>query len=147
MLYITQYYFYFFTDFDPCEEGRSRCPDNSGCVVDNDSFRCICNPGYQEFTSGDQTVCTDINECQSGQHECDYNAHCINRVGSYGCQCNSGFEGNGFICENARSCENVSCAENAECVDSNGVAACICLRGFTGKCYYNIAITLFYFFI
>lgn len=125
-----------FLDFDPCQEGRSQCPENSSCVVENDSFRCTCNPGFQEYYDGTQITCNDINECQSGQHECDYNAQCLNNIGSYLCQCNPGFEGNGFVCENARSCENITCLENAECVESNGIAECKCLKGFSGNsCY------------
>ncbi|KAG5890814.1 hypothetical protein JTB14_008255 [Gonioctena quinquepunctata] len=58
-------------DFDPCEEGRSQCGPNSACIVENDSFRCICNPGYQNLYDGNQTICSDINECHTGQHECD----------------------------------------------------------------------------
>ncbi|CAH1160142.1 unnamed protein product [Phaedon cochleariae] len=120
-------------DFDPCETGRSQCTENSACVVENDSFRCICNPGYQSFFDGNQTTCTDVNECHTGQHECDYNAECVNVIGSYTCQCNPGFEGNGHVCEHAKSCENVTCFENAECSESNGVASCRCQEGFTGN--------------
>lgn len=122
-----------FPDYDPCEEGRSQCQENSACVVDNDSFRCNCNPGFQEYYNGAQITCNDVNECQSGQHECDYNAVCLNNIGSYLCQCNPGFEGNGFVCENARSCDNVTCLENAECVESNGIAECKCMKGFSGE--------------
>ncbi|XP_018565224.1 nidogen-2 [Anoplophora glabripennis] len=123
-------------DYDPCEEGRSQCTANSACVVENDSFRCVCSPGYQNFYSGSETVCADINECQTGQHECDYNAQCVNVVGSYSCQCNPGYEGTGFVCENARSCVNITCNENAECVENNDVAACRCQPGFSGDGQY-----------
>ncbi|KAJ8922644.1 hypothetical protein NQ315_007676 [Exocentrus adspersus] len=123
-------------DFDPCEEGRSQCTANSACVVENDSFRCVCNPGYQQYYTGSETTCGDINECQTGQHECDYNAVCINAIGGYSCQCNPGFEGTGYVCENARSCTNVTCTENAECVESNDVAMCRCLTGFSGDGQY-----------
>ncbi|XP_057670529.1 nidogen [Diorhabda carinulata] len=124
-------------DFDPCEEGRSQCTQNSACVVvDNDSFRCVCNPGYQSFFDGNRTTCLDINECQTGQHECDYNAQCFNLVGSYSCECNPGYEGNGHICDNARSCLNVTCKENAECFENNGVATCRCMAGFRGDGQY-----------
>lgn len=30
---------------DPCIEGRKTCGAHSSCVVDGDSFRCVCNPG------------------------------------------------------------------------------------------------------
>lgn len=101
--------------------------------MDNESYKCVCNPGFQEYYDGRQTICNDINECQSGQHDCDYNAQCLNSIGSYSCQCNAGFEGNGFICDNAKSCENVTCDENAECVQENGIAECKCIKGFSGN--------------
>lgn len=105
---------------------------NSACVVDNDSFRCVCNPGYQQFYIDNSTVCADINECQSGLHDCDINAQCINQVGTYYCKCNPGFTGDGQVCENAFSCHNVACPPNAECIESNRVAMCRCMPGFTG---------------
>jgi nidogen (entactin) len=119
-------------DIDPCEEGRSQCMPNSACVVNDDSFRCVCNPGYQHLYLGNETVCADVDECQSGLHSCDYNAQCINEIGAYSCQCNPGFTGNGRVCENEYSCESVNCPENAECVESNRVAMCRCSQGFTG---------------
>jgi hypothetical protein len=72
---------------------------NSACVVNDDSFRCVCNPGYQHLYLGNETVCADVDECQSGLHSCDYNAQCINEIGAYSCQCNPGFTGNGRVCE------------------------------------------------
>lgn len=30
---------------DPCIQGRETCGDHSSCVVDGDSFKCVCNPG------------------------------------------------------------------------------------------------------
>lgn len=100
--------------------------------MENDSYRCICNPGYQEFVRDGGVLCADVNECLSGLHDCDYNAQCINTIGSFTCTCNPGFEGNGQFCENARSCSGVQCPENSECVESNEVAQCRCQEGFTG---------------
>lgn len=124
---------FFSLDFDPCLAGRSQCTEYSSCVVDNESFRCICNPGFQEFYNGTQILCNDINECQSGQNDCDYNAQCVNGLGSYFCQCNPGYEGNGFLCDNSKSCENITCFENAECVENNGIAECKCIQGYSGS--------------
>ncbi|KAJ8969010.1 hypothetical protein NQ317_007371 [Molorchus minor] len=95
-------------------------------------FRCVCNPGFHQYHTGGETLCTDTNECQIGQHECDYNAQCINVIGSYTCQCNPGFEGDGFSCGAARSCRNVTCGENADCREENETATCRCIPGFTG---------------
>lgn len=30
---------------DPCIQGRQTCGDHSSCVVDGDSFKCVCNTG------------------------------------------------------------------------------------------------------
>lgn len=30
---------------DPCIQGRETCSEHSSCVVDGDSFKCVCNPG------------------------------------------------------------------------------------------------------
>nr|CAI5831592.1 unnamed protein product [Callosobruchus analis] len=128
-------------DFDPCEEGRRTCVENSACVVENDSYRCICKPGFQEIQLQNTIQCVDMNECQTGQHECDFNSQCFNTFGSYECRCNPGFEGNGRICENAKSCRNVTCTENAECVENNAVAYCQCLKGFTGNGQHCIPVT------
>lgn len=119
-------------DFDPCEEGRSTCGPNSACVVENDSFRCVCNPGFQAIYRDGNEVCEDINECLSGIHDCDYNAQCYNEIGSYQCVCHPSFEGDGRFCQNALTCSGVVCRENAHCVE-NGVAMCQCLPGFTGN--------------
>ncbi|KAL3266111.1 hypothetical protein HHI36_010297 [Cryptolaemus montrouzieri] len=120
-------------DFDPCEEGRSTCQENSVCVVENDSYRCVCAVGFQYFQAEDgSTICGDTNECAIGIADCNYNAQCINLIGSYKCQCNPGFVGDGHTCENAPTCTNVNCNENAKCVEANGVAGCRCEDGFTG---------------
>lgn len=100
--------------------------------MDQDTFRCVCNPGYQQLYSINGTLCADIDECQSGLHNCDYNARCINEIGSYSCQCNPGFTGNGQICENEFSCLNVFCPPDSVCVENNRVANCVCVAGFTG---------------
>ncbi|KAK4886874.1 hypothetical protein RN001_003145 [Aquatica leii] len=120
-------------EFDPCLKGKAVCGKNSACVVENESFVCACNPGYQHiYKENGEAECEDINECQTGLNDCDYNAQCINQIGSYTCTCNPGFEGNGYFCENAQNCRNVRCPENAECVE-NGLAFCQCLPGFTGN--------------
>lgn len=119
-------------EVDPCQEGRSQCTPFSACVVDGDNFRCVCNPGFQQIFTGNETVCADIDECQTGLHSCDYNAGCVNQIGSYSCTCNPGFTGNGQVCENEFSCNNVMCPGNSECFEGNNVAMCRCMAGFTG---------------
>lgn len=121
-----------FIDIDPCEEGRANCGVNSACVVEGDTYRCICNPGYQPIYRDNQQHCQDLNECLAGLHDCDYNAQCINEIGSYSCVCDPGFEGDGRVCQNALTCHGVRCPENAHCVEK-GVAMCECMPGFTGN--------------
>ncbi|XP_030745606.1 nidogen-2 isoform X2 [Sitophilus oryzae] len=122
-------------EYDPCEEGRSRCGPDSSCVVDGTSFDCVCNPGYQKLYSGDVQACVDVNECQTGVHDCDYNSQCLNSIGNYECICNPSFEKSGRLCVPARSCRNVTCAENSECFESDEIAVCKCIPGFTGDGY------------
>lgn len=119
-------------DFNPCDEGRSKCGPNSACVVDGDSYRCECSPGYQYIYRENDRLCVDIDECQSGAHDCDLNAECLNQLGTFICRCNPGYEGNGRFCQNSMTCQNVQCSENARCVE-NGVARCECLEGFRGN--------------
>lgn len=126
-----------FLGFDPCEEGRQQCNDNSVCVVEGETFRCICNPGYQYTYIDDVQVCVDVDECKLEIHDCDYNARCVNEIGNFACVCHPGFNGDGHVCNQATSCEGVECPENSECV-LDGVARCACLPGFQGNaiaCY------------
>lgn len=30
---------------DPCADGATKCGSHSTCVVENDSYKCVCNPG------------------------------------------------------------------------------------------------------
>lgn len=30
---------------DPCIQGKETCSEHSSCIVDGDSFKCVCNPG------------------------------------------------------------------------------------------------------
>lgn len=117
---------------DPCQEGRATCGPNSACVVENDSFKCVCNPGYQQIYTENGERCVDINECQAGLHVCDINAECINEVGTYSCQCYPGYDGDGWNCRPSSSCQDVRCGENAVCVEGGGVATCRCIEGFSG---------------
>ncbi|XP_067009862.1 nidogen isoform X2 [Anabrus simplex] len=125
-------------DVDPCNEGRHSCVEHSSCVVEGDSFHCVCNPGYQylyaEYETQDSPSCVDINECSSGIHDCDSNAICVNEPGSYSCRCNAGFSGNGQTCTKLLSCEDLSCDEHADCIERYpGHFQCQCLPGYTGN--------------
>ena len=43
---ISNYLFSTFSDVDECSSGTATCMENSGCVNQDGSYACICNPGY-----------------------------------------------------------------------------------------------------
>lgn len=121
---------------DPCIRGRETCGSNSVCVVEGDSFKCICNTGYTNIYRSNDAPCTDIDECQTGTHNCDINADCYNYDGAFGCRCKVGYEGNGVSCNRRPSgCSAITCDVNALCVDNfqENSAHCICNPGFSGN--------------
>lgn len=120
---------------DPCVEGRQTCGDKSSCVVEGNTFRCVCDPGYEEHYSNDRTECFDIDECLYESHNCDENSVCVNQEGSFTCECNEGYEGNGIICSKIQVCNNNRCGPNARCYESRGRPMCECNEGFTGNGY------------
>ncbi|XP_065209284.1 nidogen [Planococcus citri] len=124
---------------DPCIEGRVKCVANSSCVVEGDSFKCVCNSGFHTTYSSSKTNefgCLDVNECAEGKANCDSNAICINEVGSYQCACKAGYSGNGFYCtalETESPCVKnpaLCNAPNSRCSDRNDPRTCDCLPGF-----------------
>lgn len=119
---------------DPCVKGRTICGPNSACVVDRESFKCICNIGYTNiFQSGEET-CIDIDECTAELHNCDTNADCFNYDGGFTCRCKQGYEGNGIICTYISGCNGKTCDNNARCIESYGEnSRCVCNPNFTGN--------------
>ncbi|XP_015431695.1 PREDICTED: nidogen-2 [Dufourea novaeangliae] len=116
---------------DPCIQGRETCTDHSSCVVDGDSFKCVCNPGYQYLYEEDgSAICVDVNECSAGNHMCSPDAQCINQEGSHTCQCRPGFSGDGRICERLPSCEDTRCGNYEQCAMIEGAPNCVCMPGF-----------------
>nr|XP_012216142.1 PREDICTED: nidogen-2 isoform X2 [Linepithema humile] len=116
---------------DPCIQGRQTCSDHSSCVVDGDSFRCVCNAGYQYLYEEDgSAICVDVNECTAGNHMCSPDAQCINQEGGHTCQCRPGFTGDGRVCERLPSCEDTRCGDYEQCAMIGGAPRCICLPGF-----------------
>ncbi|KAG8240898.1 cell-matrix adhesion [Homalodisca vitripennis] len=122
---------------DPCVVGQVSCVNNSHCIPEGSTFKCVCNNGFQTLYTDEATGdygCVDINECQSGSHSCDNNALCINEVGSFSCQCRQGYTGNGYSCQEVpQDCSSISCSPGAECIESaeNG-PRCYCIPGFVG---------------
>ncbi|XP_069945612.1 nidogen isoform X2 [Cherax quadricarinatus] len=121
-------------EVDPCVEGRLECGHNSQCVVDGDTFRCVCERGYEEVFDAtlNEDICLDMNECDTGRDNCHFDATCVNNAGSFTCTCNPGFTGNGVVCERAASCEGIPCDSNAVCEIRSAAPQCICLPGYTG---------------
>ncbi|XP_031842323.2 nidogen isoform X2 [Nomia melanderi] len=116
---------------DPCIQGRETCTDHSSCIVDGDTFKCVCNPGYQYLYEEDgSAICVDVNECTAGNHMCSPDAQCINQEGSHTCQCRPGFSGDGRVCDRLPSCEDIRCENFEQCVMVEGAPNCICMPGF-----------------
>ncbi|KAK7791449.1 hypothetical protein R5R35_010931 [Gryllus longicercus] len=137
-------------DRDPCEEGRKTCIRHSSCVVDGDSYKCICHPGYQYIllensTRGD-AACVDVNECASGINNCHSYAECINEEGSYSCRCKPGYNGDGRLCE-AEDCNVANnCSPFATCQFDTLTQkyTCVCIPGYYGdglSCYETDSVT------
>ncbi|XP_035725753.1 nidogen-like isoform X3 [Vespa mandarinia] len=116
---------------DPCIQGKETCGEHSSCVVDEDSFKCVCNPGYQYLYEEDgSAICVDVNECSAGNHMCSPDAQCINQEGSHTCHCRPGFSGDGRVCEKLPSCKDIRCQTYELCVIIENTPTCICAPGF-----------------
>ncbi|XP_050738868.1 nidogen-like isoform X2 [Eriocheir sinensis] len=121
-------------EIDPCVEGRQECGENSQCVVDGDTFRCVCARGYEELYDAtlNKGICLDLNECSTSRHSCHTNAICTNTPGSFTCTCKPDFTGDGFNCEKVGSCDGIPCDPNALCERRYGETKCVCRPGFFG---------------
>ncbi|XP_031781812.1 nidogen isoform X2 [Nasonia vitripennis] len=116
---------------DPCIQGRATCGYHSSCVADADSFRCVCDPGYQQLYKEDgSSSCVDINECNMGNHVCSPDAYCVNTEGSHTCHCRPGFSGDGRTCEKLASCDDTRCGDYEQCIMTSGTPVCTCIPGF-----------------
>ncbi|XP_023331515.1 nidogen-2 isoform X4 [Eurytemora carolleeae] len=114
---------------DPCLEVD--CGPNSRCLVVGNSFSCECNTGFWKV---DERVCEDVDECMDeDKNNCDTNAHCINNQGSFACECKDGFIGDGKLCYEEKSCEDLNCDENSLCIlNSYSQGECKCKPGYQG---------------
>ncbi|XP_049867994.1 nidogen [Pectinophora gossypiella] len=118
---------------DPCIKGRNSCGPHSTCVVQGDSFTCVCQTGFTSIYIEDAASCVDIDECAAGTNNCDSNADCYNHDGGFQCRCKSGYEGNGVNCNRISLCRDKNCDPNAQCVENFGEAPlCVCNPGFRG---------------
>lgn len=130
---------------DPCIEGRNSCGPHSTCVVQGDSFACICQSGFTSIYYDNSIVCIDIDECSLATHNCDNNADCYNHDGGFQCRCRDGYEGNGISCNRVSRCRDKLCDRNAQCIDNPAEEPiCLCNPGFTGdgqRCWQSIETT------
>lgn len=117
---------------DPCIKGRETCGPHSSCVVQADSFACVCQNGFSNIYQDDVLACVDFDECVAGTHNCDPNAECTNHDGGFQCRCKEGFDGNGIMCTKRSGCEDIKCDANAQCAESPDGPICICNPGYTG---------------
>ena len=124
---------------DPCIVGRNSCGPHSSCVVQGNSFACVCETGFTNIYQDNALACVDIDECASGTHNCDTNADCNNHDGSFQCRCRQGFIGNGINCKPLSTCQNKQCDVNARCIDNpDGEAICTCNPGYNGDGQYCV---------
>ncbi|GFX86414.1 nidogen-1 [Trichonephila clavipes] len=130
-------YYVFNAVDDPCKEGRQQCGPNSNCVVEGDSFRCVCSQGYQQIYEEDgdrSTSCIDVNECALGRDNCHVFADCLNTPGSFVCRCQPGYHGDGVNCERKQTCADINCDLHADCIGGTlqRPPQCRCKVGYVG---------------
>ncbi|XP_071101797.1 fibrillin-1-like [Haliotis cracherodii] len=76
-----------------CDQDRNECaqvavcPQNSNCVNNPGSYRCVCRTGYR--LNNITNTCNDVDECETGKDDCQH--ICRNTVGGYACSCRPGF--------------------------------------------------------
>ncbi|XP_067140465.1 fibrillin-2-like [Centruroides vittatus] len=127
-------------DINECIVLPNICP-NGACENLKDSYRCICNPGYQ--VDGTGKICTDINECAINLLLCD-NGQCRNTPGSFQCTCPTGFRHNTQtnMCEDIDECKEPGqeICIGGTCINTLGSYRCECEPGSTLDATRNICI-------
>jgi len=102
----------------------SPCQNNGTCIDVDDSYHCVCKPGY---TGHDCE--TDIDDCESSP--CQNDGTCIDGIDFYNCTCKPGYTGHD--CEiDIDDCESSPCFNNGTCIDGINFYNCTCMRGYTG---------------
>ena len=82
-----------------CLSQSLNCPENSQCVNEIGSYRCVCFNGYEGQN------CTKTDQCESGLHQCDGLRQCVDKIGGYECECKTGFNEH----------KNGTCIDHDEC--------------------------------
>ena len=95
-------------DYDECTDERfseaaiAYCGDRSVCENTKGSYKCVCDPGYENFVPN--VGCSDIDECTDPEYNlnvtevCGPNTVCHNSEGWadmqewYNCSCVAGYE-------------------------------------------------------
>uniref|UniRef100_A0A3Q3MUU7 Delta-like protein n=1 Tax=Mastacembelus armatus TaxID=205130 RepID=A0A3Q3MUU7_9TELE len=102
----------------PCENGGT-------CVVDGDSFSCVCKEGWEGATCSHNT-----NDCSP--HPCYNSGTCVDGDNWYRCECAPGFAGPDCRI-NINECQSSPCASGSTCVDEINSFRCICPPRRTGN--------------
>ncbi|XP_067665419.1 fibropellin-1-like [Haliotis asinina] len=101
------------------------CMNGARCLQNNDTFTCICSPGYAGVRCA-----SDIRTCED--QPCLNDATCTDTTDSYSCSCRIGFTGR--TCKtDIDECESNPCHHGATCVDGTGTYKCVCKQGFVGE--------------
>lgn len=114
------------------------CSAESLCAdVAADSYRCMCEHGWEGIDCG-----ADVDECSSDPcmiGECrDSTVDVAVAVGSFVCVCPAGWAGP--TCnENIEECASVPCRNDGECIDAIDMYTCDCVAGFVGThCEFDV---------
>lgn len=105
-------------DGGPCAAGAT-------CSLDEDAVVCTC----PEDAPGDGAVeCAFQGACL--EEPCADDAICTSLGGdAFECACNDGFNGDGFTCFPAGTCDP-GCAVNERCDETGAAPECVCLDGY-----------------
>ena len=124
-------------DIDECaiyveKNKRSICGRNSHCRNTVGSYRCVCDPGFANFTIGHgPSNCEAVDICQKTPRLCQHD--CINAQGSDICSCKSGFRLNSdnSPCQDINECEEFKIKPCIGiCQNTPGSYACRCPAGY-----------------
>ncbi|XP_071101749.1 fibrillin-1-like [Haliotis cracherodii] len=113
-------------DRNECAQGAV-CPQNSDCVNNPGSYRCVCRTGYR--LNNITNTCNDVNECdETALNTCDQK--CVNNEGSFVCECNAGFVRTADTCRDVDECGTGKDDCQHICRNTVGGYACSCRPGF-----------------